>query len=1145
MKMHNVEDIYPLSPMQQGLLFHTCSAPDAALYFEQWTCVLQGNLDVPAFRRAWQHIVERHPPLRTFFLWEGLDEPLQVVRQQVQIPWEQQDWRGRPAPEQQDWLDALLQDDQARGFDLTRAPLMRLLLIRISHDTYRFIWSFHHMLLDGWSISLIFKEVVACYTAFCQGQDPQLESRRPYWEYISWLKQQDLAAAEVFWRHTLKGFVAPSPLVGDRPRRAGPDQHSYASHQIALPAVSTAALRCLARAHQLTLSTLVQGAWALLLSRYSGEEDVVFGVVVSGRPTTLPGAEAMIGLLVNTLPARVRVLPGAELLPWLQAFQDRQVEARQYEYSPLVQLQQWSEMHGKQPLFESLVTFENYPAGGFALQSATGNVAVRDAQIIERTNYALTISAIPADELALKFMYDTERFEAAAIYRLAEQFQTVLKGIAGDPRQRLADLALLTLAERRRLLVEWNATEKAYPSDLFLHTAIEAQAERTPNAVAVVFEGAWLSYAELNQRANQLAHHLRKLGVGPDTLVGISLERSVELVVGLLGILKAGGAYVPLDPSYPAERLQYMLADSRVAVVLTATAEDRGLKIEDSSLAGTTSLSSILYPLSSIQVVDLVADWPLIAQQPTEIPDVVVTPDNLAYMIYTSGSTGKPKGAMNTHGGICNRLLWMQDAYQLTPSDRVLQKTPFSFDVSVWEFFWPLMTGAGLVVARPGGHQDSAYLARLIVEQQITTVHFVPSMLQIFLDEPGLERCASLRRVICSGEALPFDLQERFFARLGAELHNLYGPTEAAVDVTFWNCKGASEPPMVPIGRPIANTQMHILDARFQPVPIGVAGELYIGGIGLARGYLGRPELTAERFIPNPFTDFRFGIFDFGLAATDTAIQNRKSKIQNGERLYRTGDLARYREDGNIEYLGRIDHQVKIRGFRIELGEIEAALRQHPAVADAVAVVREDTLGDKRLVGYIVPRLEDGGWKIEDGPLGATSQPSSILHPPSSILSELRSFLKQWLPEYMIPSAFMAIQAVPLSPNGKADRRALPAPESPRPQLEATYAAPQTEIERAIASIWKEVLHVDAVGLHDNFFDIGGHSLHMAQVHSKLREISAGEMSIVDLFQYPTVSALARYLSRPPATPRNDESDGKLRERRGRLRQQLRQRERA
>jgi amino acid adenylation domain-containing protein len=1097
MKMQNIEDIYPLSPMQQGLLFHTRSAPESALYFEQWACVLQGNLDVPAFQRAWQHIVDRHTALRTFFLWEELDEPLQVIQRQVHVPWEQQDWRGLLPHEQPARLDALLQADQARGFDLMRAPLMRLQLIRMTDDTYQFIWSFHHLLLDGWSISLIFKEVVACYTAFSRGQDPKLESRRPYREYIAWLQQQDLAQAELFWHQALKGFFAPTLLTVDRPHHVGANHQTYANHQIALSAPSTATLMSFARAHQLTLSTLVQGAWALLLNRYSGEEDVVFGVVVSGRDIALAEAESMVGLFVNTLPARVRVLPDAALLPWLQAFQDQQIEARQYEHSPLVQIQRWSEVHRGQPLFESLVTFENYPAGGLALQSGTGDVAIYNAQIIERTNYPLTISVIPGDELVLKFMYDTGRFDTAAIGRLAGHFRTLLESMMDEPQQRLADLVLLTAVERQQILVEWNATQNAYPSNQYLHTIIEAQVGRTPDAVAVVFEGTHLTYQELNRRTNQLAHHLRKLGVGPDTLVGISMERSLELVVGLLGILKAGGAYVPLDPAYPHERLAFMLEDSRTPILLT----QRHLVETLPTLASPGQRQATGAP----QIICLDADWLTIASESVENLANVVGPDNLAYLIYTSGSTGKPKGAMNTHAGICNRLLWMQDIYQLTPADRVLQKTPFSFDVSVWEFFWPLMTGARLVVARPGGHQDSGYLVRLIAEQRITTIHFVPSMLQIFLEEQGLARYTCLKRVICSGEALSFDLQERFFARLDAELHNLYGPTEAAVDVTFWVCKPENGLRIIPIGRPIANTQMYILDAWLQPVPIGVAGELHIGGVGLARGYHNRPELTEEKFIRNPFS------------------------TEPGARLYKTGDLARYLPDGNIEYLGRLDHQVKLRGFRIELGEIEAVLRQHPLVADAVVAVREDIPGHKQLVSYVVPRIEDGST--------GTSEPLSASH------DELRRFLQERLPEYMIPAAFMAIQAVPLSPNGKADRRALPAPEILRPQLNATYTAPQTTIERMIASIWQDVLHIDTVGLHDNFFDLGGHSLLMARVHSKLREIGTSDISIVDLFQYPTVNTLARYLSRQPTALQNDGPDDRRKEGRSRLKQQLRHRQ--
>jgi amino acid adenylation domain-containing protein len=524
------------------------------------------------------------------------------------------------------------------------------------------------------------------------------------------------------------------------------------------------------------------------------------------------------------------------------------------------------------------------------------------------------------------------------------------------------------------------------------------------------------------------------------------------MVIGLLAILKAGGAYVPLDPAYPQERLAFMLEDAQVSVLLTQA-------------------QLVELPQHGAMVVCLDTDWKMLAQasahiaQSQENPISGVIAENLAYVIYTSGSTGKPKGAMNTHRGLCNRLLWMQDAYGLTAADSVLQKTPFSFDVSVWEFFWPLTTGARLVLAKPGGHQDSAYLLELIAKQQITTLHFVPSMLQVFLEEPELKTCNVIKHVICSGEALPFDLQERFFARLDAELYNLYGPTEAAIDVTFWTCQRGSNQRIVPIGRPIANTQIYLLDQHLQPVPVGIPGELHIGGVGLARGYLNRPELTDEKFIPNPFSD------------------------DLGARLYKTGDLARYCPDGNIEFLGRIDHQVKLRGFRIELEEIEAVLRQHPTVREVVVLAREDEPGNKRLVAYVVPRQT-----------------------PAPSITELRDRLKAQLPEYMVPSAFVLLDALPLTPNGKVDRRALPAPENLRP-FAAAYEAPRSQVERAIATVWQEVLHLKKVGVNDNFFDLGGHSLLMVQVNNKLREVFNQNLSIVEMFQNPTINSLAKYLS--------------------------------
>ncbi|MCP4655184.1 MAG: amino acid adenylation domain-containing protein, partial [bacterium] len=572
---------------------------------------------------------------------------------------------------------------------------------------------------------------------------------------------------------------------------------------------------------------------------------------------------------------------------------------------------------------------------------------------------------------------------------------------------------------------------------------IETQVDRTPEAVAVTFGARHLSYCELNRRSNQLARYLRTLGHGPETRVGICVERSLEMVVGLLGILKAGGAYVPLDPGYPRERLAFMM-ESAGAPVLLAQKE----------------LLSILPPHAG-RVVLLDAEQHLFDRQAGDNLPYGVTSANLAYTIYTSGSTGLPKGSMIPHRGIINRLLWMQDAYGLEMGEGVLQKTPFSFDVSVWEFFWPLLVGARLVVARPGGHHDSTYLAKLIAAEQVTTLHFVPSMLQVFVNEPRASSCTSLRRVIVSGEALPYELQERLHARLGAQLHNLYGPTEASVDVTFWACKRDTRR-TVPIGRPIANTRIHVLDPRSRPVPVGVAGELHIGGLGLARGYMGRPELTAKRFVPDPLAS------------------------EPGRRLYRTGDLVRYLGDGAIEFLGRIDHQVKVRGFRIELGEIEALLEEHPAVRHSVVVMREDRPGDQRLVGYV-----------------------AYASSPAPAVDELRSFLRERLPEYMVPAAFVLLAELPLTFNGKVDRRLLPEPETARPHLEAAYVSPQSETERLVARVWEEVLGIDRIGVDDNFFDLGGHSLLAAEVHGKLQELLKTELSLVEVFRYPTIRVFA------------------------------------
>jgi amino acid adenylation domain-containing protein/non-ribosomal peptide synthase protein (TIGR01720 family) len=1073
-----IQDLYPLSPLQQGMLFHDLYAPESGMYVERLRYTIRGDLNAVAFEQAWRQVVERHAVLRSAFIWEEVDEPLQAVFREVETPLEFQDWRGTPVAEQEERLQAHLAEILQRGFNLSRPPLQRLTLIQMSERVSEFIWSYHHLLLDGWSVSLILGEIITLYEAFCQGQKPQLEKSRPYRDYIAWLKRQDQAEAEAFWRKALKGFTPPESLSmngarDDLARRP----EDYESLQMLLSKETAERLDAFARRHRLTVNAVAQGAWALLLSCYSGEQDVVFGEVVSGRPADLTGSESMVGMFINTLPVRAQVSHESSVLFWLERLQARQVEARRYEYNPLVKVREWSEAPRGLPLFESIVVFEN---------STMGVRSGRQEGILEIsysthyatiTGYPLTVVIEPSPEgVSVEFTYDRRRFKSDAIQRMQMRFQTLLEGVLADPERLLSDLPLLTEAERRELLVDWNSTAKDFSEDRRLHRLFEAQVERTPNAIAVVFEEKTLTYRELNARANRLAHYLRAQGVGPEApglelpelLVGICLDRSLEMMVAILGVLKAGGAYVPLDPAYPKERLAFMLEDSQASVLLTQQSriKDRGSRIADRTEDAIFDLrSSILDPRCKVICLDAIAE-PLAGESAENLASWAAA-ETAAYVIYTSGSTGRPKGVIVSHRAVSNHMLWLRDYFDLNAADGFLQKTPFSFDAAGTEFFAPLLVGARLIMARPGGHQDGAYLSGMITEHGVTILQLVPSLLRALLDEPEFAKCRSLRRIICAGEALPAELQNQFRACLDAELHNFYGPTEAAIDVTYWPHQHAAGRAIVPIGRPIANTQIYLLSGDLRPVPVGAPGELYIGGDNLARGYLKRPELTAERFIPNPFGS------------------------ESGARLYRTGDLARYMPDGNIEFLGRIDHQVKVRGFRIELGEIESALNQHPAVRESVVIAQDDKHGNKRLAAYVV------------------TDPAASLSGLSS--KELREFIKTKLPEYMAPSAFAQLDALPLTPNGKVDRRALPALNGSQHDSQDSSEvarAPRNRVEEILAGVWSQVLGVKQVGIHDDFFEMGGDSILSIQVVGKANQQGL-RVTPKHIFQHPTIAELA------------------------------------
>ncbi|BAZ22952.1 amino acid adenylation domain-containing protein [Kalymmatonema gypsitolerans NIES-4073] len=1049
-KAKNIELIYPLSPLQQGMLFHSLYAPSSGVYFEQMTLTLTGNLHISAFTSAWQKVVDRHCVLRTFFVWENRSTPLQIVLKKVNLPWNNLDWQGLSPTQQQQQLSDLLQTQRQQGFQFDKAPLMEFTLIKLTENTYTFIWNHHHIILDGWCLPILFQEVFTFYQAELTGETCYLPTPCPYRDYIAWLNSQDKTAATEFWRQTLQGFSAPTPLRVNKLQSQHHQAFSdYQELELRLSPQLTHNLQSVAQQHHVTLSTIVQAAWALLLSRYSGEDDVVFGVTVSGRTADLSGVENMVGLLINTLPLRLFISPQQQLIAWLEQIQQLMVELQHYSYTPLVEVQANSEVTRGIPLFESIVVFENYPVDSSLLNEGT-SLQFSQLKGFEQTNYPLTVTAAPGDELLVNISYDTVRFEEDTIRRMLGHLQTIFSAIADNPVAAVGELPLLSEAELHQLLVEWNETATEYPTDKCIHQLFEQQVERTPQSVAVVFDTKQLTYQQLNQRANQLAHHLQTLGVGPEVLVGICVERSIEMVVGLLAILKAGGAYIPLDPNYPQERLSYMLADSGVEVLLTQ--------------------QSLLESLSHNQarVVCLDTDWGETQQHTQDNLGVGVCTDNLAYVIYTSGSTGQPKGVLVTHQSLVNHNSAIALKYNLKAWDKVLQFAALSFDVAIEEIFPSWLSGATVVLPPQEMFASFADLVEFLKVQRLTVLNLPAAfwhewVLDLSQSQEDLPK--SLRLVVVGSEQIQWSRVAMWQKYVGrhVKLYHAYGSTEATITATVYEPDLRNQEDKtggVSIGRPIANTQIYILDKHLQPVPIGVPGELYIGGDGLAVGYLNRPQLTQEKFIANPLCD---------------------SKC---DRLYKTGDLARYLSDGNIEFLGRIDNQVKVRGFRIELGEIEAVLNTHPQVQQSVVIATEDLSGNKRLVAYVVSLDQ------------------------SLTSSQIREFLKQKLPEYMVPSAFVTLDTLPLTANGKVDRLALPAPDGEITRVRE-YVEPRTAIEQSLTNIWQELLLVEKVSIYDNFFEIGGDSILSIQVVSRAKNTGI-QITPKQIFQHQTIAELAR-----------------------------------
>jgi amino acid adenylation domain-containing protein len=931
MSKPNVESVYELSPLQQGMLLHTLSAPESGMYFEQYSATVRGNVDTALLKRAWQAVVDRHPILRTSFFWKDLEKPLQVVNKTVTLPIEEQDWSHLSESERRERLDAYLREDRARGFDLAQAPLMRLALFRYDEQTFQFTWSFHHILLDGWSVALLTAEVWKLSAALAAGTKLPPPPRRTYRDYIAWLQRQNMDDAERFWRETLSGFSTPTPIVTDRPAPSGDSQEEdYDSYAGFIEADDTAAIQAFARRHQLTMNTVVQGAWALLLSRYSEESDVVFGVTSAGRPVDLPGIEQVVGMFVNTLPMRATLTPSARVLDWLKALQDRNAAMRSYEHTPLSRIHGWTEVPRRFSLFSTILGFENYPVED-AAANVSGGPSFTNMRVFEKTNFPLTAIVKPGEKLTVRLLYDVRQYDRSTMERLLAQMRQLLRGlVVSIAETRLESISMLPAEERRTVVETFNQSARPYPRETGLADLFEAVAARTPEALALEFGDDRVSYAELRRRANQLAHHLRAAGVKRGSLVGLCLERSVDLIVSVLAIIKAGGAYVPLDPAYPAERLAFMIDDTSASVVVTDGRNEAVLRRSGAALKN---------------VVRIDLDRDAIAARPVTTPAVVAGSEDLAYIIYTSGSTGRPKGVAVPHRGI-TRLVLNTNYVTFAPDDRIAQASTSSFDAATMEFWGALLTGAALV----GINRDVALapreFAREIRDRRITVMFLTTALFnQVAKEAPGA--FGQMRTLLFGGEACdPAAVRSVLENDPPSRLLHVYGPTESTTYATWRLVDHVSaHATTVPIGGPLANTTAYVVDQRFEPVPIGVPGELVIGADGLAHGYWNRAELTAEKFVPDPFS------------------------ARPGGRLYRTGDKVRWLADGGVEFIGRFDDQVKIRGFRIEPGEVQAALKAHQALRDVVVMVREDVPGDKRLVAYVVPKSEgadsESAWDAE------------------------------------------------------------------------------------------------------------------------------------------------------------------------------------
>ena len=1048
----------PLSYSQQRLWFIDQLIPDSPLYNVPGAVRLIGSLDITALQHCFDEILKRHDVLRTSFTSiEG--RPLQIVSHPVSMLLPVLDLSRLSKAQREAETRRLIAEEAQRPFNLSRGHLLRVTILRLADNEHVVLLTMHHIISDGWSMSVLIQEVSALYTAFSAGvPSPLPELTIQYADYAQWQRQhlsgEALDEQLAYWRDQLRE-TGVLELPTDRPRPAVQTHHGSTINHVLSPEL-TAQLQQLSQREGTTLFMTLLAAWQVLLMRYSGQCDISVGTPVAGR--TRAEVEPLIGFFVNTLVLRTGMSGGESFREMLAKVREVCLGAYAHQDVPfemLVEQLQPARSLSHSPLFQVMFALQNTPVQSLNLPGVT----LERVEVESRTAiYDLTLAMAEVETGLLASMeYNTDLFDEATISRMLGHYERLLRSVVEDAGQRISEMALLSDEEAHQLLVEWNDTRDEWTIEN-VHELFEQQVRRTPHEVAIVFEQEEVSYAELNRRANQVGHYLRGQGVGAEVAVGVCVERSVEMVVGLLGVLKAGGVYVPLDATYPQERLAFMMEDSGVSVLLTQERLMEGV------------------PSSAInaKVICLDRDLDLLAQESDANLQRGACADNLAYVIYTSGSTGIPKGALIRNGPLANYCVQLAALFELNGSDRVLQFSSINFDVSLEEILPALISGSRLVL-RDMDMWSASELHHKIEEHGLTVMDLPTAYWQLvvqdWVNRPDLRVHERLKAVFVGGEAM---LPETVNLWQQTSLNTVrlvqgYGPTETTIASTIFEMvpRTPGDAPLTrfPIGRPIANTTIYILDRAGRPTPVGVPGELYIGGAFLARGYLNRPGQTAENFLPDPFGG------------------------DAGGRLYRTGDRARYLSDGNIEFQGRNDYQVKIRGFRVELGEIESALNEHPALRESVVVSREDEHGDKRLVAYVV---------------AVSGQP------PGGV--ELRNYLKERLPEYMIPSAFVTLDELPVSPSGKVNRRALPAPEMERLQ-DVDFIAPSTPNEELIAGIWSKALKIEQVGVNDNFFDLGGHSLLLVKVHGRLSKELDKQISLMRLFQYPTVRTLAQFLS--------------------------------